>query len=126
MGNYVDSHLIKNETVVYEAKLHWIIYLTPKALLSLWIAPFIRQVTSEFAITTKRVIVKVGFISRRTLEMNLSKIETVNVDQSIMGRILNYGSITIIGTGGTREVFNDIASPMQFRKAFQEIDIAQE
>jgi uncharacterized membrane protein YdbT with pleckstrin-like domain len=126
MGNYVDSHLIKNETVVYEAKLHWIIYLTPKALLSLWIAPFIHQVTSEFAITTKRVIIKVGFISRRTLEMNLSKIETVNVDQSIMGRILNYGSITIIGTGGTREVFNDIASPMQFRKAFQEIDIAQE
>jgi len=126
MGNYVDSHLIKNETVVYEAKLHWIIYLTPKALLSLWIAPFIRKATSEFAITTKRVIIKVGFISRRTLEMNLSKIETVNVDQSIMGRILNYGSITIIGTGGTKEVFNDIASPMQFRKAFQEIDISQE
>ena len=126
MGNYVDSHLIKNETVVYEAKLHWIIYLTPKALLSLWIAPFIRKNTSEFAITTKRVIIKVGFISRRTLEMNLSKIETVNVDQSIMGRILNYGSITIIGTGGTKEVFNDIASPMQFRKAFQEIDISQE
>ena len=59
-------------------------------------------------------------------EMNLSKIERVNVDQSIMGRILNYGSITIIGTGGTKEVFNDIASPMKFRKAFQEIDISQE
>jgi len=102
MGNYVDSHLIKNETVVYEAKLHWIIYLTPKALLSLWIAPFIRKATSEFAITTKRVIIKVGFISRRTLEMNLSKIETVNVDQSIMGRILNYGSITIIGTAAPK------------------------
>jgi uncharacterized membrane protein YdbT with pleckstrin-like domain len=123
MGNYVDSHLIKGETVVYSAKLHWIIYLTPKAILTLWIAPCIQQATSEFAITTKRIIIKTGLISRRTLEMNLSKIETVNVDQRIMGRILNYGSITVIGTGGTHEVFHDIASPMQFRKSFQEIDI---
>lgn len=124
MGRYVDSHLIRGETVVYSAKLHWIIYLTPKALLTLWIMPYIQQVTSEFAITTKRVIIKVGLIARQTLEMNLSKIETVNVDQTIMGRILNYGSITIIGTGGTQEVFHNIANPMQFRKAFQEIDIA--
>ena len=124
MGNYVDSHLIMGETVVYSAKLHWIIYLTPKAILTLWIAPFIQRATSEFAITTKRVIIKEGLIARRTLEMNLSKIETVNVDQSIIGRILNYGSITIIGTGGTHEVFHNIAHPMQFRKAFQEIDIA--
>ncbi len=124
MGNYVNSHLIMGETVVYSAKLHWIIYLTAKAILTLWIAPFIQQATSEFAITTKRVIIKEGLIARRTLEMNLSKIETVNVDQSITGRILNYGSITIIGTGGTHEVFHNIAHPMQFRKAFQEIDIA--
>ena len=124
MGNYVDSHLIMGETVVYSAKLHWIIYLTAKAILTIWIAPFIQRATSEFAITTKRVIIKEGLIARRTLEMNLSKIETVNVDQSITGRILNYGSITIIGTGGTHEVFHNIAHPMQFRKAFQEIDIA--
>ena len=124
MGNYVNSHLIMGETVVYSAKLHWIIYLTAKAILTLWIAPFIQRATSEFAITTKRVIIKEGLIARRTLEMNLSKIETVNVDQSITGRILNYGSITIIGTGGTHEVFHNIAHPMQFRKAFQEIDIA--
>ena len=124
MGNYVDSHLIMGETVVYSAKLHWIIYMTAKAILTLWIAPFIQRATSEFAITTKRVIIKEGLIARRTLEMNLSKIETVNVDQSIIGRILNYGSITIIGTGGTHEVFHNIAHPMQFRKAFQEIDIA--
>ena len=124
MGNYVDSHLIKGEAVAYSAKLHWIIYLTLKAVVTLWIAPFIQQATSEFAITTKRIIIKEGLIARRTLEMNLSKIETVNVDQSILGRILDYGSITVIGTGGTREVFNNIASPMLFRKAFQEIDIA--
>ena len=126
MGNYVDSHLIKGETVVYTAKLHWIIYMNLKAILTLWIGPFIQQATSEFAITTKRVIIKLGLVARRTLEMNLSKIETVNVDQTIMGRILNYGSITVIGTGGTQEVFHNIDSPMEFRKAFQEIDIAQD
>ena len=75
----------------------------------------------EFAVTNKRVIVKTGLISRRTLEMNLSKIESVNVDQSIMGRILGYGTITIIGTGGTRESFPKIAEPLLFRKKFQEL-----
>ena len=75
----------------------------------------------EFAVTNKRVIVKTGLISRRTLEMNLSKIESVNVDQSIMGRILGYGTITIIGTGGTRESFPKIANPLLFRKKFQEL-----
>ena len=69
MGNYVDSHLIMGETVVYSAKLHWIIYLTAKAILTLWIAPFIQRATSEFAITTKRVIIKEGLITRRTLEL---------------------------------------------------------
>jgi uncharacterized membrane protein YdbT with pleckstrin-like domain len=52
--------------------------------------------------------------------MNLSKIETVNVDQSVMGRILNYGSIIIIGTGGTTERFHNIARPMVFKRRFQE------
>ena len=69
MGKYVDSHLIMGETVVYSAKLHWIIYLTAKAILTLWIAPFIQRATSEFAITTKRVIIKEGLITRRTLEL---------------------------------------------------------
>jgi len=60
----------------------------------------------------------------RILEMNLNKIETVNVDQSSLGRILEFGKITVIGTGGTREVFNNISRPMKFRKAFQQVDIS--
>ena len=72
-------------------------------------------------VTNKRIIVKTGIISRRTLEMNLNKIESVNVDQSIMGRMLGYGTITIIGTGGTRESFPDIGHAVEFRKRFQEI-----
>ena len=67
------------------------------------------------------MIVKTGLISRKTLEMNLNKIESVNVDQSIMGRMLDYGTITIIGTGGTRESFPNIGNAVEFRKRFQEV-----
>jgi uncharacterized membrane protein YdbT with pleckstrin-like domain len=80
---------------------------------------FIRYATSEFAVTNKRVIVKVGLIHRHTLELVLAKIETVGVDQSIPGRIFNYGTIIVTGTGGTQEPFKDIADPLAFRKQVQ-------
>ena len=79
--SYVNSVLIAGEEVIYQAKLHCKIYFTPQALLSLWLLPLIKQSTSEFVITNKRIIIKTGFISRKTLEMNLNKIESVNVDQ---------------------------------------------
>lgn len=123
MGKYVEGNLIKDERVVYEAKLHWIIFISLKALLTLFISPIIAVSTSEFAITTKRVIIKVGLISRRTLEMNLTKIETVNVNQSIFGRMLGYGTVSIVGTGGTKESFPRISSPLDFRKKFQELSV---
>lgn len=121
MGQYVQGNLTSGESVVYEAKLHWIIFVSLRAIFTLWIAPLISWFTSEFAITSKRIIIKVGWISRRTLEMNLAKVESVNVDQSILGRILGYGTITVIGTGGTREPFYRISSPLDFRKAFQQL-----
>jgi uncharacterized membrane protein YdbT with pleckstrin-like domain len=80
---------------------------------------FIRYVTSEFAVTNKRVIVKVGLIHRHTLELVLTKIETVGVDQSVPGRMFNYGTIIVTGTGGTQEPFKDIADPIAFRKQVQ-------
>ena len=121
MGNYVQQNLGTGEQVVYEAKLHWIIFVSLKAILTLFIAPLIAYSTSEFAITNKRVIIKVGLISRRTLEMNLNKIESVNVNQSILGRMLGYGTIVIVGTGGTKEPFAAISDPLTFRKKFQEL-----
>ena len=121
MGNYVNNHLIRDEHVVVETMYHWITFLTLRSLLTLTLAPWFDRWFSEFVITNRRIIVKTGFISRKTLEMNLSKIESVNVDQSILGRIFNYGSITIIGTGGTKETFHNIAKPIEFRKAFQEL-----
>lgn len=121
MGKYVNSHLIKDESVVFETKYHWVIFLTLKSLLTLTIAPLLQRSLSEFVVTNRRIIIKTGFIARSTLEMNLSKIESVNVDQSVSGRIFNFGSITIIGTGGTRETFRNISKPLNFRKAFQEM-----
>lgn len=121
MGNYVQQNLGAGEQVVYETKLHWIIFVSLKAILTFLIAPLIAFSTSEFAITNKRVIIKEGFISRRTLEMNLNKIESVNVNQGILGRMLGYGTIVIVGTGGTKEAFAAISDPLTFRKKIQEL-----
>lgn len=120
MGTYVNSNLISGEYVVHETKLHWITFLTLKGFLTLFIAPLIAYWTSEFAITNKRLIIKTGFISRNTFEMNLSKIESINVSQSILARLLGYGTIVIMGTGSTREPFDRIKDPMTFRKKFLE------
>lgn len=119
MGRYVNSSLTKDEEVIYEAKYHWVIFFSMKAFFTLFLSPIILSLTSEFAITNKRIIIKVGLISRRTIEMNLSKIESVSVDQTILGRILRYGTITVIGTGGTREPFTYISHPLEFRRQFQ-------
>jgi uncharacterized membrane protein YdbT with pleckstrin-like domain len=85
----------------------------------LLLAASIRKVTTEMAVTDQRVIIKVGLISRKTIEMNLAKIENIQVEQGILGRLLGYGTITVVGTGGTREPFGWIVDPMAFRKAVQ-------
>ena len=121
MGNYADNNLIKDETVVYETKYHWKTFFTLRGIFTLFIAPALERWADEFVITNKRIICKTGIFSRRTLEMNLNKIESVNVDQSVFGRMFGFGTITIIGTGGTRESFPDIGDAVEFRKKFQEV-----
>jgi uncharacterized membrane protein YdbT with pleckstrin-like domain len=121
MGNYIQENLIKDEQIEFETTYHWIIFCNLRAIFTLFIAPMLDRYSDEFAITNKRIIVKTGLISRKTLEMNLNKIESVNVDQSILGRMLGYGTIRIIGTGGTREEFPNISNPIEFRKKFQEL-----
>jgi uncharacterized membrane protein YdbT with pleckstrin-like domain len=80
---------------------------------------FLRYATSEFAVTNKRVIVEIGLVYRKTLELVLAKVETIGVEQSIPGRIFNYGTIVVTGTGGTKEPFRDIAKPLDFREQVQ-------
>jgi uncharacterized membrane protein YdbT with pleckstrin-like domain len=125
MGNYINNNLIKDEYLIYETNYHWILYfnyLIP-SIITLGIYPYLISKFSEFGITNKRLIIKTGIFSRKTLELNLSKIESVNVNQSILGRILGYGSLGVIGTGGTSENFLSIKNPLEFRRKFQEVSI---
>lgn len=91
-----------------------LILLLPFAGL-LFLARFITWKTSEFAVTNQRLIVKVGWIRRNTLELLLKKVEAVSVDQGIFGRMLDYGNIVVTGTGGVASPFAKIASPMVLR-----------
>ena len=73
--------------------------------------------TTETDVTNMRVVHKTGFIKRRTFEMSLDKIESVDVNQSILGRLMNYGDITIQGVGEGTQTISTIASPLAFRNA---------
>ena len=72
---------------------------------------------TELAVTDRRVIFKTGFVRRRTVEMNMDKVETVDVDQSILGRILGYGTIHVLGTGSGIEHLRQVAHPLELRSA---------
>jgi uncharacterized membrane protein YdbT with pleckstrin-like domain len=90
-----------------------VIALAALALLQAW---FVRWIT-ELAITSNRVIYKRGFLLRYTAEMNMDKVETVNVEQSLLGRLFDYGSIRVLGTGQGIENLDNIASPIRLRNA---------
>ena len=73
--------------------------------------------TTETDVTSFRIVHKTGFIKRRTFEMSLDKVESVDVNQSIMGRLMNYGDVTIMGVGEGKETITTIASPLAFRNS---------
>jgi uncharacterized membrane protein YdbT with pleckstrin-like domain len=73
--------------------------------------------TTEVAVTNLRVIYKTGLIKRTTNEMNMDKVESVKVDQSILGRILDYGTVTITGTGAGLEALPSVAQPIELRNS---------
>ena len=92
----------------------WLLLLVAGvALLGSWF----RRLLTELSVTNHRVIYKSGFIRRHTVEMNMDKVETVNVDQSILGRILGYGTIHVLGTGQGIEGLTRIAAPIRIRNA---------
>jgi uncharacterized membrane protein YdbT with pleckstrin-like domain len=147
--SYIEKSLLSGENVVYRARLHWILYGTTifVAVLALvafgialyaenpiiayvgggllliallaGIAAYIKRSSAEFAVTNHRVIIKVGIISRRTVELLLQQVEGVGVEQSFWGRLLNYGVIKVSGTGETHEVFRRISRPLEFRRNVQ-------
>lgn len=129
MATYVESALTKGEKVIYQGKVS-IWSLTPLLIFGLiflalyglgllfWIAAAIRYFTTELAITNKRVFAKFGLISRSTIEINLQKIESIQVNQSILGRIFNFGSIIVSGAGNPQAPIPGISSPLEFRRVF--------
>ena len=131
MASYVDSVLISGESVLHRGhvslwphawKLVLGIVLLPLFGLGLvflaWV--WILYKTTEIAITNKRIIAKFGFISRSTIEINLPKVESVQVDQGVMGRLLDYGTIIVAGAGTPNLSIPGAADPLEFRKHFME------
>jgi len=140
--NYVDKNLIPGETVVYRGQLsrlpYWWLVLPVAAAIAaavykhwvpvavavglavvMWAWTRMRLSSTEFAVTTRRVVIKAGVLRRHTVEMMLGQIEGVTVEQGITGRIFNFGTMTVIGSGGTRETFDHMVAPLEFRRQVQ-------
>lgn len=83
-------------------------------------AGLMRRSATEVAVSNKRVLIKTGLYSRRSIEVMLPKVESIAVDEPALGRMVGYGSVTIRGTGGTFETFHLIAHPNEFRRQVQQ------
>ncbi len=130
MPAYVEQALTQGERIVHLGRtswwslfwwLFWGVLLTPLVvgLLLLGIA-FVKQRSTELAVTNKRVITKFGFIRRDTVELNIQKVESVQVQQGFLERILNFGTIVIAGGGTPQAPIPGISEPLAFRRAFLE------
>ena len=140
---YIEENLNAGEHLVYQARLHPVIFLKTFLFLIIsiifymadWsflggllfliallvsISPLIKYFTSEYGVTDKRVIVKVGLIRRDSLEILLSKVEGIVVNQGIIDRIVDSGTIVVSGAGSMKELFHNISNPKEFRKKVQE------
>lgn len=144
---YIERILEPGERVIHTSRLHWIIYFPGIVLVLvgaglfvvaatmpqlIWVSlsaffaivgfsmlflAWFRRWTTEFDVTDRRIVYKRGFIWRHSVEMNMNKVESVDVDQSISGRLLRYGNITIRGTGAGMEPLRNIENPIKFRNA---------
>ena len=128
---YVEKSLSKEEVVLENFKFHWIvkfqifflILISPLTFGISLIAAIYRIVellTTEQALTNKRIIFKSGFIARKTEEINLNRVETIEIEQGIVGRILGYGNVKITGTGTGLVMFKWIVNPLETRKIISE------
>jgi len=117
--SYIEKTLIEGESIVIKIQQHWINYVVAGMYCIVLIGiPFLLAIMNrEYALTTNRVIAKTGLISRNTQEMKLNKIENVIINQSVIGRMLNFGSITISGTGSGKVFIRNIVNPLEIKRA---------
>ena len=128
--SYIDESLVPGEVVLHRARVSWwsqlgmvvlgVLLLVVVVGLFFLIAAWIKVHSTELAITNRRVIAKFGFIKRDTVEINLEKVEALRVEQGFWGRVLNFGTILMTGTGGSIEPIPNIADPLVFRRKFME------
>ena len=129
-----------DESIVCETTRHWINFFNYPLLFVLVIVSLITRnfylisivlgvnflhlyiiiSTDECVVTSKRVIFKSGILFTNTIEMNLTKIESLSIQQSLLGKLLDYGTIQIRGTGGTIETFLNVNKPLEIRKKIQQ------
>ena len=127
MASYVDSVITPGEKVLHKGHLSawsqfwlWLVgllLLVAVVGLFFWIAAWIRMRTTELAVTNRRVIAKFGLIRRDTIEIQVGRIESVQVHQAVMGRILGYGTVIFSGAGTPQVRIDDLADPIGFRSA---------
>ena len=134
--SYVREVLQPGEEIRFRTNVHWLVYLpamvmfalgivfaswytaaASQHLMLLFIPAWLKRFGTEIAVTDRRVIYKTGLVQRDTTEINMAKIESVDVSQSILCRVFDFGTLTIRGTGETIEALRNIASPLQFRNA---------
>jgi len=131
MTSYVEDALVKDEKILHLGHISlwslWHLLAAGIILLPAFgvglvflIWAYVRYKTTELAITSRRVIVKSGFIRRSTIEININKVESIQVDQEVMGRLFNFGTLIISGAGNPQAPIAGISSPMEFRRAFIE------
>jgi uncharacterized membrane protein YdbT with pleckstrin-like domain len=127
---YIENTLAADEQVIYRAKFHWL--YTAAAIVALLVLGLVVGIgiiiflflmidkwTTEIAITNKRLVYKRGWISRKTDEISLRKLEEINLEQSILGRIFGYGKIKVHGTGIGSINLPAIDNPLKFRKEIE-------
>jgi uncharacterized membrane protein YdbT with pleckstrin-like domain len=145
---YIDRSLISGERLVYRTRLHWNVLLKPvmwggipfaagcvalfwhRYAAAAWVliplglvillSAYTNYASSEFGVTNKRVLIKTGFMGTRSFEILLAKVEGIGVEQTLWQKMLNYGTIVISGTGGSKEKFSQINAPFEFRRQVQE------
>lgn len=130
MAQYVDKSLAPGERILIRGRWPIVMWLAAwAALLVLGVAlvgvlifvmAAIHMSTTEIAVTDQRIILKRGWLNRRTEELAVGSVEGVNLEQSILGRLFGYGSIHVSGTGDAHIVFPPMARPVAFRRAIEE------
>lgn len=128
---YIDESLSAGEEIAALFTQHWVVripmiiwlLLSPffGITLPLAIYEYLRVRYTELGVTNKRVIFKTGIISRLSEEMKLASVETVEIDQGVLGRILGYGNIRVSGRGISDVLLSRVKDPMAVKRAIESI-----